>query len=115
MDAFSNSSVRNGFREELKVLQNNARQEAKKNGRASRIARKYNSNSNKEEIMTVEAGGLKDESDSDSDEGEDVPIEMQVEEKKKKKMMMMMACQMMMKIKLNSIFRISLLNTHKYI
>ena len=30
MDAFSNSSVRNGFREELKVLQNNARQEAKK-------------------------------------------------------------------------------------
>ena len=29
-DAFSNSSVRNGFREELKVLQNNARQEAKK-------------------------------------------------------------------------------------
>ena len=80
-DAFSNSSVRNGFREELKVLQNNARQEAKKNGRASRIARKYNSNSNKEEIMTVEAGGLKDESDSDSDEGEDVPIEMQEEEK----------------------------------
>ena len=79
-DAFSNSSVRNGFREELKVLQNNARQEAKKNGRASRIARKYNSNSNKEEIMTVEAGGLKDESDSDSDEGEDVPIEMQEEE-----------------------------------
>ena len=64
----------------MKVLQSNARQEAKKNGRASRIARKYNSNNNKEEIMTVEAGGLKDESDSDSDEGEDVPIEMQEEE-----------------------------------
>ena len=32
--------------------------------------------------MTVEAGGLKDESDSDSDEGEDVPIEMQEERRR---------------------------------
>lgn len=72
-DTFSNSSVRNSFKDELRALQIHAREEAKKSGRASRIARKYNSNSTNEEIMTVEAGGLKDESDSDSDEGIEVP------------------------------------------
>ncbi|RCK58743.1 Periodic tryptophan protein 1 [Candida viswanathii] len=67
-DTFSNSSVRNSFKDELRALQVKAREDARKVGRASRIARKYNSNSNAEEIMTVDAGGLKDESDSESDE-----------------------------------------------
>lgn len=67
-DTLSNSSVRNSFREELKLLQTNAREEANAQGRASRIARKYRGN-HAENIMTVEAGGLDDDSDSD---GEDV-------------------------------------------
>ncbi|ODV81724.1 periodic tryptophan protein 1 [Suhomyces tanzawaensis NRRL Y-17324] len=70
-DVFSNSSVRNSFREELKQLQIDARTQAKQNGRASRIARKYNG-AHGESIMTVEAGGFEDDSDSD---GEDNQIE----------------------------------------
>ncbi|KAK6464115.1 periodic tryptophan protein 1 [Scheffersomyces coipomensis] len=68
-DTFSNPSVRNSFRDELKQLQIHARNEAKQNGRASRIARKYTSNDNREEVMTVEAGGLDDEEDSDDEDG----------------------------------------------
>lgn len=70
-DTLSNSSVRNSFRDELKQLQANARQEALAQGRASRIARKYHGN-HRENIMSVEAGGLEDDSDLD---GEDVEEE----------------------------------------
>ncbi|KAK6203502.1 periodic tryptophan protein 1 [Scheffersomyces amazonensis] len=68
-DTFSNASVRNSFREELKQLQISARNEAKQAGRASRIARKYQGSSS-EDVMTVEAGALDDESDSDADEND---------------------------------------------
>ncbi|KAK6454832.1 periodic tryptophan protein 1 [Scheffersomyces xylosifermentans] len=67
-DSFSNNSVRSYFRAELKDLQVRARAEAKQAGRASRIARKYQAD-NEETIMSVEAGGLDDE--SDSDDGDD--------------------------------------------
>ncbi|CAH2351929.1 periodic tryptophan protein 1 [[Candida] railenensis] len=67
-DAFSNRSVRSSFRDELRDLQKKARYDAREAGRASRIARKYNKENSGETVMTVEAGGLDDESDSDSGE-----------------------------------------------
>ncbi|EAZ63495.2 periodic tryptophan protein 1 [Scheffersomyces stipitis CBS 6054] len=69
-DSFSNSSVRNSFRDELRQLQRSARDEAKQVGRASRIARKYQGSTG-ESVMTVEAGGLEDDSDSDGEDAND--------------------------------------------
>lgn len=66
-DTFSNRSVRNSFRDELKQLQSQARDFAKEQGKASRLARKYLNDSHKESVMTVEAGEL---DDSDSDDGD---------------------------------------------
>lgn len=68
-DVLSNRSVRASFRDELKQLQKSARENAQSLGRASRIARKYN-NDAEETVMTIEAGGLEDESDNDDDEVE---------------------------------------------
>lgn len=76
-DVFSNSSVRSSFREELKTLQRQAREVAKAQGRASRIARKYNGADAVDNIMSVEAGGLEDDTDSD---GEDAQNEIDDEE-----------------------------------
>lgn len=70
-DAFSNRSVRSGFRDELRELQKKARQDAREQGRASRIARKYNNDAAGENVMTVEAGGLDDESDDEEDVAEE--------------------------------------------
>jgi periodic tryptophan protein 1 len=67
-DALSNRSVRSTFRTEVRDLQKRAREAAKEAGRASRIARKYNKEGAGENLMTVEAGGLDDESDSDGAE-----------------------------------------------
>lgn len=69
-DTLSNRSVRSSFRDELKQLQADARKEARDNGRASRIARKYQGQSN-DSIMTVEAGGFDDEEDEDEGEMEE--------------------------------------------
>lgn len=63
-DSFSNSAVRNTFRSELKDLQTRAKEDAKSNGRASRLARKYQG-SHGENIISVEAGGFNDESDEE--------------------------------------------------
>lgn len=76
MDTFSNRSVRNSFRDELKQLQVQAKASAKEQGRASRLARKYQNDSYKENVMTVEAG---DSDDSDSD-GADGAHEMEEDE-----------------------------------
>ncbi|KAK7681119.1 hypothetical protein QCA50_015734 [Cerrena zonata] len=76
-DIFSNRSVRNSFREELKTLQKSAREFAKEQGRASRIARKYQGDNTVESVMSVEAGSLEDDSDSD---GEDAHNDMEEDE-----------------------------------
>lgn len=68
-DTFSNSSVRNSFRDELRQLKVQAKNDAKAQGRASRIARKYNGNTNNENIMTVEAADF-DDSDSEGEYGD---------------------------------------------
>lgn len=65
-DTFSNRSVKNGFKDELKELQNKAREEAKAAGRASRIARKYQIDGSD---TILEVDGSKDDSESE-DEGE---------------------------------------------
>lgn len=67
-DAFSNRSVRSSFRDELRDLQKSAREYAKQQGRASRIARKYQSDQHNENILTVEAGSLEDDSESDGED-----------------------------------------------
>lgn len=69
-DVLSNRSVRSSFREELAQLQKTAREKAQAIGRASRIARKYQTDVS-ESVMTVEAGSLEDESDEEEGEGED--------------------------------------------
>lgn len=70
-DCLSNRSVRSSFRDELKRLQKAARNKAQALGRASRIARKYNTDA-EETVMTAEAGGLDDESDKeDGNEAEE--------------------------------------------
>ncbi|CAK9441027.1 uncharacterized protein LODBEIA_P48960 [Lodderomyces beijingensis] len=67
-DTFSNRSVKNVFRDELHSLQRRAREEAKAAGRASRIARKYQSDAND---TIVEVDGSKDD-DSESEEEDDI-------------------------------------------
>lgn len=67
-DVLSNRSVRSSFRDELISLQKSARESAKSQGRASRIARKYQ-NDAAETVMTVEAGSMEDESDDEEVEG----------------------------------------------
>ncbi|KAG7665272.1 PWP1 [[Candida] subhashii] len=79
-DTFSNHAVRNAFRDELKALQVKAREEANNLNRASRIARKYQGQF-EEEVMTVEAGGLEDDSDSDGEDAHnDVEEDMEEDE-----------------------------------
>ena len=70
-DVFSNRTVRGSFRDELKDLRTRAREAAKEQGRASRIARKYTGETKEETIMTVDAGGLDDESDSEEEVDEE--------------------------------------------
>lgn len=66
-DVLSNRTVRSSFRDELAALKTRARTAAMAHGRASRIARKYTGEVADDTIMTVEAGGLDDESDSDEE------------------------------------------------
>ncbi|ODV88190.1 hypothetical protein CANARDRAFT_228902 [[Candida] arabinofermentans NRRL YB-2248] len=68
-DCFSNRSVRSSFKTQLRDLQIRAREDAKKLGRASRIARKYNENYS-ETVMEAEMGA-----DDDEDEDEDEELE----------------------------------------
>ena len=63
-DLFSNKSVRKSFGSELKQVQLYARSAAKLQGRASRIARKYQ-NDTADSIFTAQAGALDNESDSE--------------------------------------------------
>lgn len=68
-DTFSNRAVVNAFRPELKQLQKDARELAKEQGRASRIARKYQNDSVVENVMVAESNDI---DESDDDEGEDI-------------------------------------------
>lgn len=70
-DVLSNKSIRNTFREELRDLQKKARGDAKEQGRASRIARKYQGDSG-EYLVSVEPGSLNDESDEDDEDEEEM-------------------------------------------
>jgi periodic tryptophan protein 1 len=64
-DVFSNRGVRNTFRDSLRTLQKQAREEAVSQGKASRFARKYHTDAN-ETILQVESGG-EDESEDDEE------------------------------------------------
>ncbi|AEY94729.1 FAAR078Wp [Eremothecium gossypii FDAG1] len=64
-DAFTNRTVRKSFASELQAVQQRAREEAKQLGKASRIARKYISNSNPDTVVTVDDNG----SDEEEQEG----------------------------------------------
>ncbi|KAI3403367.2 PWP1 [Candida oxycetoniae] len=67
-DTFTNKSVKNVFEQDLVNLKKRARDEAKRAGRASRIARKYQVDAND---IVLEVEGSKNESESE-DEDEDV-------------------------------------------
>lgn len=63
-DVFTNRSVRQSFREGLRDVQKQAREVARQQGRASRLARKYQKDG-EERVMTVDPGSLDDESDEE--------------------------------------------------
>lgn len=67
-DIFSNRGVRNTFKDSLKNLQSQARNEAKEQGRASRFARKYQNDTN-ETVLQVESDG-EDESEDEQEDDE---------------------------------------------
>ncbi|KAH3671429.1 hypothetical protein WICMUC_004609 [Wickerhamomyces mucosus] len=67
-DVFSNRSVRNSFKDSLRDLQKRARGEAKEQGKASRIARKYQGEYS-ESVVEAESDG--DEEEDDDEEEED--------------------------------------------
>lgn len=60
-DVFTNRSIRKNFGKELSSLQKQAREEAAKIGRASRIARKYTKNDNPDTVVTVDDQGEDEE------------------------------------------------------
>ncbi|SMN19873.1 similar to Saccharomyces cerevisiae YLR196W PWP1 Protein with WD-40 repeats involved in rRNA processing [Maudiozyma saulgeensis] len=66
-DVFSNRTVRKSFADELQGVQQLAREEAKKLGRSSRIARKYIKNDNPDTVMQIEDQG-EDEEERDGEE-----------------------------------------------
>lgn len=66
-DAFSNKSIASTFREEIYAIQTQAREEAKKNGTTSRIARKYRKGYS-ESIVTPEMGGSETLEEADDDD-----------------------------------------------
>ena len=66
-DVFSNRTVRKSFSDELQGVQQLAREEAKKLGRSSRIARKYIKNDNPDTVMQIEDQG-EDEEERDGEE-----------------------------------------------
>ncbi|KAM3159469.1 PWP1-like protein [Lachancea thermotolerans] len=63
-DVFTNRSIRKNLSKELSSLQRQARAEASKIGRASRIARKYTKNDNPDTVVTVDDQG-EDEEEGD--------------------------------------------------
>lgn len=65
-DVFTNRSVRNSFKDELKGLQHRARDEARQLGRSSRIARKYFRNDNPDTVITIDDQGEDEEEDKDT-------------------------------------------------
>lgn len=67
-DIFSNSTVKNNFKPQLKEIQKAAREEAARLGRSSRIARKYNEGY-KADVLQVESDG-DDEEEEEEDEGQ---------------------------------------------
>ncbi|KAG7195290.1 uncharacterized protein KQ657_003816 [Scheffersomyces spartinae] len=69
-DVFSNRSVRNSFKDELAEMQHRAKAEAKSQGKASRIARKYRSD-HQDTVFSVESSGAPDADDSDADDTEE--------------------------------------------
>lgn len=73
-DTFSNRAVANAFRPELKQLQKEARELAKQQGRASRIARKYQNDNSVENVMVPESNDV-DESEDDEEEGDNIEEE----------------------------------------
>jgi periodic tryptophan protein 1 len=66
-DVFSNRAVRTSFKDSLRALQKAARDQAKENGRASRIARKYQGDY-VESVMEVESAGEESEDDGEMEE-----------------------------------------------
>lgn len=66
-DVFSNRTVRKSFADELQGVQQLAREEAKKLGKSSRIARKYIKNDNPDTVLQIEDQG----EDEEEREGEE--------------------------------------------
>lgn len=66
-DVFSNKALRNSFKDSLRTLQQNAREQAKIQSRASRIARKYHAEY-KETVLEAESDGDESEDDEDDDD-----------------------------------------------
>lgn len=67
-DCFSNKTIQKSFDNELKILQNKAKEEAQRYGRISRIARKYRKGY-EETIVEPEIGGLeRDEEEMDDED-----------------------------------------------
>ncbi|CCE63784.1 hypothetical protein TPHA_0F03030 [Tetrapisispora phaffii CBS 4417] len=70
-DVFSNRTVRKIFNDELHGVQKRARDEAKQNGRSSRITRKYIKNDNPDTVLTIEDKGEdEEEREGEDDEGD---------------------------------------------
>ncbi|SCU89258.1 LADA_0E14488g1_1 [Lachancea dasiensis] len=69
-DVFTNRSVRKNFGKELQSVQRQAREEAQKVGRASRIARKYTKNDNPDTVVSVDDQG-EDEEENDGQGAQD--------------------------------------------
>ncbi|CCK68700.1 rRNA-processing protein PWP1 KNAG_0B02580 [Huiozyma naganishii CBS 8797] len=68
-DVFSNRSVRKSFAPELRAVQQQAREDAQKVGRSSRISRKYITNDNPDTVVTIADQG-EDEEEREREERE---------------------------------------------
>lgn len=66
-DSFSNKTVSAAFKEDIRNIQSKAREEAKKNNRTSRIARKYRKDYG-ESIVQPEVGGAEIDEEAEDDE-----------------------------------------------
>ncbi|EWG94373.1 Pwp1p [Saccharomyces cerevisiae R103] len=71
-DVFTNRSVRKSFKSELENVQARAKEEAQKLGKSSRIARKYTSNDNPDNVITIDDQGEDEEEREGEDEHDDM-------------------------------------------
>ncbi|EDO17055.1 hypothetical protein Kpol_530p25 [Vanderwaltozyma polyspora DSM 70294] len=70
-DVFTNRTVRKVFSDELTALKQQARGEAQKVGKSSRISRKYVKNDNPDTVITVDDKGDDEDEEEGDDEGDD--------------------------------------------